>query len=701
MYALNKKIFLLAFVCTFFIAAYPQTADATVVYLTSGTSWTVPGDWNNLSNSIEVIGGGAGGATAVVQPGGGGGGGGYSKVNNVTLVSGNSVSYAVGAGGGTGSAGGDTYFCNSTSNCASIGGTAVVAGAKGGSAGNASSDGLGGEGGASSSGVGTIKYSGGRGTTASTINITNSGGGGGGGGGPGGDGASGGTVNATSGFHNGVGGGGNGGGGAGGPNSASDTGATGGASVNGTAGGAGGAINTAGSPGSSGSGGGGGGNTRSTTAAGAGGAGGAGTEWDSSHGSGGGGGGGGGRYPSNTGAGGAGGAAGLYGAGGGGGGWSSGTKGTGGIGAQGVIVITYYSPSRTVRLFNTLSGNIVRIRSTQPVSTSMAMVAINHGRVSSGITDFPVYIDLSTMPSQFWASESGNNCGDIRVYAADKTTELPREVVTCNTTSKTGELWFKAPTLSNTVDTKFFISFGSGASDYATSTTYGAQNVWTNGYSAVYHLKDGTTLSMADSTSNARTGTNNNSVAAITGKVDGAADFNGSTQYISLGTGFGTSNNQTISAWVKNDNPSGSVWQAAVSRGNTSNALLMMGISNTNRWFVSAASAGTDAISTVAADSNWHHLVGVLLTGDEYLYLDGALIKSSDEAITIGNGQARIGLNGYSLVDYWNGSLDEVRISTSVRSLEWNSTEFNNQSSPSSFYSVGLEYRPTVKVFSH
>ena len=38
---------------------------------------------------------------------------------------------------------------------------------------------------------------------------------------------------------------------------------------------------------------------------------------------------------------------------------------------------------------------------------------------------------------------------------------------------------------------------------------------------------------------------------------------------------------------------------------------------------------------------------------------------------------------------YFNGALDEVRISDVERSAEWVSTEYNNQSNPACFYSVG------------
>ena len=72
-----------------------------VVILTSGSSWTVPDDWNNANNSVECIGGGAGGNGS---PGDfhnqyGGGGGAYAKVSNFTFTVGSSVSYQIGAGG--------------------------------------------------------------------------------------------------------------------------------------------------------------------------------------------------------------------------------------------------------------------------------------------------------------------------------------------------------------------------------------------------------------------------------------------------------------------------------------------------------------------------------------------------------------------------------------------------------------------------
>src|SRR5262249_33305791 len=144
--------------------------------LTSGTSFTVPDDWNNAANTIEAIGGGgSGGAQNQVSPintlATGGGGGAYSSVTNLSLVPGSPVSYNGGAGGasvrtpdngvaGQGIPGGDTWF-SSTS-------TVLAKGGSGGAAGTGGSL-SGGAGGPASGSIGFVKTSGGRGGNVAPV----------------------------------------------------------------------------------------------------------------------------------------------------------------------------------------------------------------------------------------------------------------------------------------------------------------------------------------------------------------------------------------------------------------------------------------------------------------------------------------------------------------------------------------------------
>lgn len=282
------------------------------IYLTSGTSWSVPANWNNANNKIEVIGGGGSGGVVYGAGGGGAGGGAYSSISNLALTPGVSVSYNVGIGGtgGYGAAGGNSWFNGTGLSSASVSAQSGVGGANNTVAAVA--------GGQAANGIGTIKYSGGNGGYGGY-----GGGGGGGAAGPHGNGGRGGNYGGGT-----YTGGGGGGGADGGSAGADDNGVisgNGGNNWQGTGGGVGNCV-----PGTGGGGGSGGYGYSCGGAAGS-----MDTSFDATHGSGGGGGGGGSSYTSTGRPGGPGA---TYGGGGGGGGS---INAIGGNGAQGIIVITY------------------------------------------------------------------------------------------------------------------------------------------------------------------------------------------------------------------------------------------------------------------------------------------------------------------------------------------------------------------------
>jgi hypothetical protein len=313
---------------------------------TAQTTWTVPNDWDNAHNTIEVIGGGGGGANGVknATSAGGGGGAAYAKISNwSTSTTGGLVNIKVASGGGVTQAGSSTWFNGDT--CA---GAAVCAAGGGGAP---TSTGVAGSGGLAANSTGTTLSSGGDGGYGGRTVKGLGGGGGGGAGGQYGTGGRGGSSGGTAPT-------GGGGGGGNGSSSvanygATSTTATAGSGGNGSCGGTscpGGTGGTVAGPAGKGGGGGAGGGGRTSSAGYAGGVGASSTEWTQTSdsqkaGPGGGGGGGGGNSGTGSGAtGGDGGNAGLYGGGGGGGGaTSNGTPaaGAGKPGAQGIIVITY------------------------------------------------------------------------------------------------------------------------------------------------------------------------------------------------------------------------------------------------------------------------------------------------------------------------------------------------------------------------
>jgi hypothetical protein len=301
-----------------------MTAKVIFLTTTGAGTWTVPADWNNANNSIELIGGGAGGTGG---NGGryGGGGGAYAGLYNFSLTPGATVYLYVGAGGiGTTtnvySQGEDTWF-NKTINAAPsffVDGALAKAGRSFGapsyttSVGNAIREG-------GTSAIGASAYGNGGGGAAGQFGYGQPGGVGtnGGGGGGGSNGL------ATAGL-----------------SGSGSSGGAGGAGYNGTAVYPGGLGGTNVDPPGNGLNGSGGGGAYTFGSAGQGGNGGG---WVSTLGAiAGGGGGGGGNFNTTS----PGGNGGLYGGGGGG---ANRTGVAGGNGAQGIIVITY-DPDITVSL---------------------------------------------------------------------------------------------------------------------------------------------------------------------------------------------------------------------------------------------------------------------------------------------------------------------------------------------------------------
>jgi len=88
--------------------------------------------------------------------------------------------------------------------------------------------------------------------------------------------------------------------------------------------------------------------------------------------------------------------------------------------------------------------------------------------------------------------------------------------------------------VSHSSDTVFYMFYGNSS---VTTDQSNKTGVWDSSFKGVWHLPNGSTLSASDSTSNGNNGTNHGASAA-TGKIDGSASFNGTSNYI-IGQSFG------------------------------------------------------------------------------------------------------------------------------------------------------------------
>lgn len=77
-------------------------------------------------------------------------------------------------------------------------------------------------------------------------------------------------------------------------------------------------------------------------------------------------------------------------------------------------------------------------------------------------------------------------------------------------------------------------------------------------------------------------------------------------------------------------------------------------------------------------------------------YLNGSLVNSGSATGGpygggVGDYNTDVTIGTDALGNYFTGGIDEVRVSNSARSADWIATEYNNQSSPGAFYSLGSE----------
>lgn len=312
-------------------------------------------------------------------------------------------------------------------------------------------------------------------------------------------------------------------------------------------------------------------------------------------------------------------------------------------------------------------------------------------------TDFPVTIwvtdaDLKTVANGgFVTSTSGY---DIRPYADSAlTSALTFELVAGTYVATTGalEMHVKVPTLSHTTDTVFYLAFGNSSLTTDGSST----STWNTNFKGVWHLPNGSSLTLADSTVNANTGTNH-SATATTGEIDGGANF-ASSHYIDTGNG----------ASLRPAHLSVSIWANPTTTGNNQaligydktlgqSYMLSIGVLNAGRvefisynggWFTADA-----AVATITANA-WNHLVGTY-DGTNMRFYVNAVLKTTTALSSIdytSNNLVTLGIyyNSGSTANPLTGALDEARVSATADSADWITATYNNQKPSSTFLTFG------------
>jgi hypothetical protein len=346
----------------------------------------------------------------------------------------------------------------------------------------------------------------------------------------------------------------------------------------------------------------------------------------------------------------------------------------------------------------------------------VATVTIDHTKVAGDLTDYIVNVDLSHMPPDFWDTVA-NGGGDIRVYKSDGTTELAREVVSCDTSTETGELYVKySGTFSSSVDTVIQIHADGVSADYAATATYGRNAVWSD-YLLVAHMNEnpstgGTPIINSTGGTNGSTQGTMTSGDLVAAQIENGLDFDGSNDEMRFANtnyqNFNGGSNIYVSAWIKTSADGGNIFDNRTTSTVPFFTLFLDG--GKLRFANRASSFSAYSLFTTSVNNNaWRHIVVMRdgsLNGNQTAqtaFVDGASDARTSHTTTGSNTNSfsssnilRVfgGINGF-----WNGQGDEFRLGTTLRSANWITTEYNNQSSPSTFYTASAVTTTSIKSY--
>jgi hypothetical protein len=326
-------------------------------------------------------------------------------------------------------------------------------------------------------------------------------------------------------------------------------------------------------------------------------------------------------------------------------------------------------------------------------------------------TNFPVVINESGTWLRSSAYTDGrienSNGYDIIFKDATETTVLAHEIEYYYEGSEAanGELvaWVKIPTLDADDNTVIYMYYGNSC---VTAETQDRNAVWNSSYKGVWHLAD-TSGNTLDSTSYNTNGVVSGMTRGASGRIDGSFD-SGTNDYVNMGDpadghlDFGTGS-FTVSAWLNIDVTVGAgAWPQVIWKGNASwgtGYALEYDDDNNNFYFIiedgTTNEYGWASPAASFSDDTWTHIVGVVDRANNRLriYKNGVQQGTGSDITGVGSvsNASNLGIGTDNGSGWFDGLIDELRISDEARTEGWIQTSFNNQEPSSTFYGLGGE----------
>jgi hypothetical protein len=323
-------------------------------------------------------------------------------------------------------------------------------------------------------------------------------------------------------------------------------------------------------------------------------------------------------------------------------------------------------------------------------------ITVQRSQVAGDVTQFPVWIALSGDADL--ATYAHDDHGDV--YFTDASgNAIPYEITGWDRPNGVLQAWVLAghltPSMMMPDPNQIHLRYGGPA---APMPSNGAA-VFVNGFAAVWHL-DGLTSTTVPDATNTTPGTLTGSVTTTGGQLGKGVSFSGTASSVAFTNPLTSNSSSTMSAWVDEATPAGTGY---------SYALVVLGTATKDqaRWFYASHGGHNNSLcaglylddeipgSPILVGLNtWHKLDWTFDPGarTSKLYVDGTQVDSQ----TLGNSNTSGAAGMFANVPStylgpaaFDGILDELRIANTVRSAMWLKTEWNNQSSPGTFYVVG------------
>ncbi|MCC5846880.1 MAG: DUF2341 domain-containing protein [Verrucomicrobia bacterium] len=305
------------------------------------------------------------------------------------------------------------------------------------------------------------------------------------------------------------------------------------------------------------------------------------------------------------------------------------------------------------------------------------------------LSDFPLLVRISeaNIPDFFYANmvfpETG---GDLRFYD-EAENELSFSVQLWNPEGES-LVWVRVPALHAAAAITMVI----GDADTETLPAYTTDgSAWNENFRAVYHFHaSGTTV--PDATSHGFDGTLENASATtfVPGIVGLAYDFSGSnaehirTNATATALNIDGSKPRTTSVWAYTRAfNNGAPFQV----GANSNGQMwsLRTLNSDNQWRMQFWSGDNDI--TISAQDEWVYLTMVYDGGNARVYRNGIEVEGSAYSRSLSTSATAVPLQigNYNNNNYFNGILDELRVSDVPRSENWIWAEWKNMAQTDQF----------------